>query len=428
MRVNFAMSNYAMGNSVMSNSVMGNSAPQRADFNKTNLQDVAFCANPERMLARTKAFYNHALTNGYALPAFNVNDLANIKSISRAIQKTKSPVVIQASKGARDYAGMNYLVAMVKEAKKEAKGVPVMLHLDHGDSFKVCKECIDGGFDSVMIDGSKHALEENIRLTKEVVDYAHAKGVFVEAELGKLAGVEDAVSNKTSKFTDPQEAARFVKETGCDSLAISIGTSHGAVKFRPDEKPQLDFNRLKEIKKAVEEILPENIGKKHSDPTWRQFPFVLHGASSAPKDLVAGFNQSVVMPRNEFENLIKSAKGLSSVKKAAATVETAQTHAGNNIGKGVPEKMYSRAVKLGIAKVNVDTDFRLAYMGTMKNVLAAIDPVDKKAIDPRTYGVPVMDALEAVGARKTEMLNSAGQAGDAMKAARLGSKLNIVSS
>lgn len=429
MRVNFATQNF------YSHRAQGS--------NKTNVQEVNFtgAVNPAKLLAKTRAFYDHALKAGYAIPAFNVNDLLNVHGIINAVNKTQSPLIIQASKGARDYAGMPYLVSMVKVAKKEAKGVPVMLHLDHGDTFKVCKECVDGGFDSVMIDRSKFALDENIRLTKEVVDYAHSKGVFVEAELGKLAGVEDAVSNKTSKFTDPQEAARFVKETGCDSLAISIGTSHGAVKFRPDEKPELDFARLSEIKKAVEAILPENMGKKPSDPTWRQYPFVLHGASSAPADLVAKFNQSIVIPRSKYETLLSAIEssnlGLNRVDPLDAlpefsnpaslqkAIDDTKIHAGLNIGKGVPEEMYSEAVQKGIAKVNVDTDFRLGYMGTIKNVAAGLDPVDKAAIDPRTYGKPVMKELQEIGERKTEMLRSAGQAQGAMKEARIASRLNI---
>lgn len=410
MRVNFSTQNFAMP------------SIRRTDNTKSNV--ISFEANPQKMLAKTRAYYQHALKEGYAIPAFNVNDLLNVHGIMNAVKQKQSPLIIQASKGARDYAGMNYLVAMTKTAKKEAKGVPVMLHLDHGDSFKVCKECVDAGFDSIMIDGSKLALDENIKLTREVVDYAHSKGVFVEAELGKLAGVEDAVSNKTSKFTDPKEAARFVKETGCDSLAISIGTSHGAVKFRPDEKPELDFKRLSEIKKEVEAILPENLGKKLSDPNWKQYPFVLHGASSAPTDLVAWFNKSIVMPRAEYEGLVSAARSADNGLIESA-IKMTDRHAGLNIGKGVPEEMYSEAVQRGIAKVNVDTDFRLGYMGTIKNTLAEIDPVAKEAIDPRTYGKPTMKELQQIGERKTDMLRSSGKAAGATKEAKIASKLDL---
>jgi len=404
---------------------------------RTNVQKVNFGNNtelsPAQKLAQTRAYYQHALEKGYAIPAFNVNDLLNVHGIINAVKRTQSPLIIQASKGARDYAGLPYLVQMVKVAKEEAKGIPVMLHLDHGDTFQVCKECIDGGFDSVMIDGSKFPLDENIRLTKEVVDYAHSKGIFVEAELGKLAGVEDEVSNKTSKFTDPQEAARFVKETGCDSLAISIGTSHGAVKFRPDEKPQLDFERLSEIKKAVEAILPENIGKKPGDAGWRQYPFVLHGASSAPKDLIDMFNQSVVIPRKKFETLENSINDLVNSRAGALTVlsaiEAMKSNTANYFGKGVPEEMYKEATLRGISKVNVDTDFRLGYVGTFKNVAGELDVTDKASIDPRTYGKPIMKTLETIGARKTDMLNSSGQAMDATdkatKAVKLAKNLDI---
>lgn len=401
MRVNLGVQSFYAGKNII-------------PVNRTDIQKVNFGnsneISPEQKLAKTRGVYEHGLKNKYAIPAFNFSNLENLKSIIAGAKGQNSPLIVQVSAGARKYAGQDYLLSMVKAAKADAGNIPVMLHLDHGEDFEICKSCVDGGFDSVMIDGSKHSLEDNIKLTKQVVDYAHSKGVFVEAELGKLAGVEDNISSKESLYTNPQEAAKFVKETGCDSLAISIGTSHGPVKFGPNDKPKLDFKRLSEIKKAVEAILPENQGKKPSDPTWRQYPFVLHGASSAPQDLVDKINANIVIPREKYEkletsinNLINHTDGVIAVWKKMEAIEP---HKAKVIGKGVPEEMYNEATKRGITKVNVDTDFRLAYTATVKQTLA-----DKPVtIDPRDYGKLVQANLTEIAKRKTDMLNSTGQA------------------
>ncbi|MFA6989224.1 MAG: class II fructose-bisphosphate aldolase, partial [Candidatus Gastranaerophilaceae bacterium] len=201
----------------------------------------------ERKLVSTKEMFEKALAGKYAVGAYNVNNMELLQAIVEAAEETRSPIILQCSAGARKYANQTYLVKLV-EAALETSTIPIALHLDHGEDFEICKSCIDGGFSSVMIDGSRFSLEENIALTKKVVDYGHARGVTVEAELGKLAGIEDAVnvSAADATYTNPEEAARFVKETGCDSLAIAIGTSHGAYKFAGEAK--LDFDRLAEIK------------------------------------------------------------------------------------------------------------------------------------------------------------------------------------
>jgi fructose-bisphosphate aldolase class II len=224
-------------------------------------------------LVTTKEMFKKAYAGGYAIGAFNVNDMEILQGIVDAAKEEKAPLILQVSAGARKYARHEYLIHLVKAALETAD-IPIVLHLDHGEDFEVCKACVDGGFTSVMIDGSKYPLEENIKLTKQVVDYAHPKGVTVEAELGKLAGIEDAVkvAAKDATYTDPDEAERFVKETGCDSLAIATGTSHGAYKFKGDAN--LDIARLKEISRR----LPN-------------FPLVLHGASSVPQYLVDECNK-----------------------------------------------------------------------------------------------------------------------------------------
>ena len=362
-------------------------------------------------LIQTRGLYNKALREGYAIPAFNFSNLENLEAIVKAAIAKRSPLIAQVSEGARKYAGEDVLIGMVNVFKKQAakENVPVMLHLDHGGDFDIAKKCVDAGFDSVMIDGSKYGFDENVRLTKQVVDYAHAykEGVFVEAELGKLAGVEDNVSSKTSLFTDPKEAAEFVKATGIDSLAISIGTSHGPVKFRPDEKPELDFKRLSQIKAAVEKILPANKGWTPNSRGWTQFPFVLHGASSAPADLIAKINSNVVIPRSKMEVLLAEVQGTIAKAKLQETMrEIIAPHMEKVTGKGVPEEMYSEAVKRGIAKVNVDTDFRLDYTATIKDLLAN----KPKTVDPRDYGKPVKAALQGIGERKIDMLGSANKA------------------
>ncbi|MBR4875709.1 MAG: ketose-bisphosphate aldolase, partial [Clostridia bacterium] len=219
-------------------------------------------------LVTTKEMFEKAYKGGYAIGAFNVNNMEIIQGITEAAAEEKSPVILQVSAGARKYAKHNYLVKLVEAAIAET-GLPLALHLDHGENFEICKSCIDGGFSSVMIDGSKHSFEDNIALTKQVVDYAHARGVVVEGELGKLAGIEDDVnvSAEDASFTDPAQVEEFVARTGVDSLAIAIGTSHGAYKFKPGQKPRLRFDILEDIQKRID-----------------GFPIVLHGASSVPQE------------------------------------------------------------------------------------------------------------------------------------------------
>jgi len=283
--------------------------------------------------------FEKAYKGGYAIGAFNVNNMEIIQGIVDAHKDEKAPVILQVSAGARKYANPVYLKKLV-EAAIEDTNLDIVLHLDHGDSFEICKECIDNGFTSVMIDGSKYPLEENIALTKKVVEYAHSKGVVVEAELGKLAGVEDSVkvSAKDATYTDPDEAVRFVKETGVDSLAIAIGTSHGAYKFKG--KPELDFERLEKISN----LLPN-------------FPIVLHGSSSVPQEFVALCN------------------------KYGGNVPGAQ---------GVPEEMLSRAAKMGVCKINIDTDLRLAMTASIRKHLIE----DPDNFDPRKYLGPGRQAIK----------------------------------
>ena len=247
-------------------------------------------------LVTTKKMFEQSYRNGYAIGAFNVNDMEIIQGIVNAGVAQNAPLILQVSAGARKYADPVYLRKLV-EAAVETSGLPIALHLDHGDSFDLCKSCIENGFTSVMIDASKYPLEENIRITREVVNYAHDHGVVVEAELGKLAGIEDAVkvSAKDAQFTDPDEVYEFATKTGIDSLAIAIGTSHGAYKFKPGTKPQLRFDILEEVEKR----LPG-------------FPIVLHGASSVPQDLVKVINSyGGQMPDNwqEFYNYFFGNRG-----------------------------------------------------------------------------------------------------------------------
>jgi len=290
-------------------------------------------------LVTSKEMFEKAYKGGYAIGAFNVNNMEIIQGIVDAHKDEKAPVILQVSAGARKYANPVYLKKLV-EAAIEDTNLDIVLHLDHGDSFEICKECIDNGFTSVMIDGSKYPLEENIALTKKVVEYAHSKGVVVEAELGKLAGVEDSVkvSAKDATYTDPDEAVRFVKETGVDSLAIAIGTSHGAYKFKG--KPELDFERLEKISN----LLPN-------------FPIVLHGSSSVPQEFVALCN------------------------KYGGNVPGAQ---------GVPEEMLSRAAKMGVCKINIDTDLRLAMTASIRKHLIE----DPDNFDPRKYLGPGRQAIK----------------------------------
>ncbi len=273
-----------------------------------------------------------------AVGAFNVNNMEIIQGIVEAAQQEKAPLILQVSAGARKYARHVYLMKLV-EAALEETGLPICLHLDHGEDFEICKQCVDGGFTSVMIDGSKHSFEENIALTKKVVEYAHDRGAVVEAELGRLTGVEDAVkvSAAESSYTDPEQAAEFVYKTGCDSLAVAIGTSHGAYKFKGEAK--LDFERLEKITA----LLPG-------------YPLVLHGASTVLPEFVAKCNQ--------YGGDIKDAMG-------------------------VPEEMLRRAGTMGVCKINIDTDLRLAMTASVREYLA-LNPSD---FDPRGFLRPAREAI-----------------------------------
>lgn len=281
-------------------------------------------------LVTSTEMFKKAYQGGYAVGAFNVNNMEIIQGIVEAAKEEKAPLILQVSAGARKYARPVYLKKLV-EAAVEDTGLSVVLHLDHGEDFEICKACIDDGFTSVMIDGSKLPFEENVELTRRVVEYAHERGVVVEGELGRLAGIEDnvSVSERDATFTDPDQAVEFVERTGVDSLAIAIGTSHGAYKFKGE--PMLDFERLEKITR----LLPG-------------FPLVLHGASS-------------VLP--EF-------------------VQLCNKYGGNIPGaRGVPEEMLRRAAKLGICKINIDTDLRLAMTAAVRKYLAE----NSSQFDPRKY-------------------------------------------
>lgn len=306
-------------------------------------------------LVSTTDMFKKAYEGGYAIGAFNVNNMEIVQGIVDAAKEEQSPLILQVSAGARKYAKHIYLVKLV-EAALEDTGLPIALHLDHGDDFEICKSCIDGGFTSVMIDGSKHDFETNVALTKKVVEYAHAHGVVVEGELGRLAGVEDDVnvSEKDALFTDPDQAAEFVERTGVDSLAIAIGTSHGAYKFKGE--PYLDFERLEKVGK----LLPG-------------FPIVLHGAST-------------VLP--EF-------------------VEKCNKYGGNIPGaQGVPEEMLRKAASMSVCKINIDTDLRLAMTASIREFF-----VEKPSeFDPRKYLGPARDAIKGMVQHKIkDVLGSSGK-------------------
>ena len=306
-------------------------------------------------LITTKEMFKKALVNDYAVGAFNVNNMEIIQGIVDAASIENAPLILQVSAGARKYAKPAYLLKLV-EAAIEDTGLDIALHLDHGEDFDICKKCIDDGFTSVMIDGSKHPFEEKIALTKQVVEYAHAHGVVVEAELGKLAGVEDniKVDARSATFTDPDEAVEFVERTGVDSLAIAIGTSHGAYKFTGE--PYLDYERLKKI----HSLLPDT-------------PLVLHGASSVLKEFVDRCN--------EFGGQIPGAQG-------------------------VPEEMIRESTKYGICKVNIDTDLRLAMTAEIRRVLIE-NPAE---FDPRKYLGPGRDAITKMVQHKIKnVLNASNQ-------------------
>ena len=292
------------------------------------------------MLVTTKEMFEKSMKEGFAIGAFNVNNMEIIQAIVDAAAEAKSPVILQASSSAIKYARINYLMKMIEAATQEYENIPIAIHLDHGPDFETCKMCIDNGFTSVMIDGSKYDFEKNIELTKQVVDYAHSKGVVVEAELGKLAGIEDDVNVSASDamYTDPNQAEEFVKRTGCDSLAIAIGTSHGAYKFKGEAK--LSFDALQEIKQR----LPNT-------------PIALHGASTVIPELVKMCNE----------------------------------YGGNIPGaKGVPDEMLNQASKSGVSKINVDTDLRLAMTAAIRKAFVE----DPSAFDPRKYLTPARELIK----------------------------------
>lgn len=290
-------------------------------------------------LVTSTEMFKKAYKGGYAVGAFNVNNMEIIQGIVEAAKEEKSDLILQVSAGARKYASPIYLKKLV-EAAVEDSGLDIVLHLDHGEDFEICKQCVDDGFTSVMIDASYLPFEENIKLTKQVVEYAHAHGVVVEAELGRLAGVEDAVnvSKEDATYTDPDEAVEFVERTGVDSLAIAIGTSHGAYKFKGD--PQLDFARLEEITKKLD-----------------GFPLVLHGASTVLPEFVDMNNQY------------------------GGKIEGAQ---------GVPEEMLRRAAQQGVCKINIDTDLRLAMTAAIRKDLVE----NPSNFDPRKYLGPGRTAIK----------------------------------
>jgi len=322
-------------------------------------------------LVNTKDLFKKAVDGGYAIPAYNFNNLEQLQAIIQACVETKSPVILQVSSGARKYANATLLRNMARGAVEYAKElgyeIPVVLHLDHGDTFELCKDCIDNGFSSVMIDGSHHPYEENIALTKKVVEYAHAHGVTVEGELGVLAGIEDDVVAEHHTYTEPEEVIDFVSRTGVDSLAISIGTSHGANKFTPAQctrdangilvPPPLKFEILEEIEKKIP-----------------GFPIVLHGSSSVPQEYVEMINK--------YGGALKDSIG-------------------------IPEEQLRRAAKSAVCKINIDSDGRLAMTAAVRKVF-----VEKPGeFDPRKYLGPARDELKKLYMHKNlNVLGSANQA------------------
>ena len=308
-------------------------------------------------IVTSTGMFERAYREGYAIGAFNVNNMEIIQGITEAAAECRSPLILQVSAGARKYAKHVYLMKLIEAAEADT-GLPICVHLDHGESFEICKGCIDGGFTSVMIDGSKHSFEDNIALTRQVVEYAHDHGVVVEGELGRLAGVEDDVNVRPedSSYTRPEEVEEFVSRTGVDSLAIAIGTSHGAYKFKPGTKPQLRFDILQK----VGERLPG-------------FPIVLHGASSVIPEYVAQINAN-----------------------------------GGNMPDaiGVPENMLRKAASMAVCKINIDSDLRLAMTAGVRTHLAA-NPAD---FDPRKYLTPGRDNIRDLVRHKiTAVLGSDGK-------------------
>lgn len=308
-------------------------------------------------LVTTKDMFKKAYEGGYAIGAFNVNNMEIIQGITEAAKLEQSPIILQVSAGARKYAKHIYLMKLVEAAIIDTD-LPIALHLDHGEDFEICKSCVDGGFSSVMIDGSKHSFEDNIKLTKQVVEYAHAHGVTVEGELGKLAGVEDDVNvtDEDAQFTNPAEVEEFVAKTGVDSLAIAIGTSHGAFKFKPGQNPKLRFDILKKI----EQKLPN-------------FPIVLHGSSSVPQEYVEIVNKF----GGQMPNAI-----------------------------GIPEEMLREAAKMAVCKINIDSDLRLAMTASIRQHMAE----NPSHFDPRQYLSPARaNITEIVRHKIREVLGSSGK-------------------
>jgi fructose-bisphosphate aldolase, class II len=321
-------------------------------------------------LVNTKELFQKAVKGGYAIPAFNFNNMEQLQAIITACVEAKSPVILQVSSGARKYASQTLLRYMAQGAVEYAKelgcAIPIVLHLDHGDTFELCKSCIDSGFSSVMIDGSHHPYEKNVELTRQVVDYAHKYDVSVEGELGVLAGIEDAVVAEHSSYTRPEEVEDFVKKTKVDSLAISIGTSHGANKFKPEQctrngqgvlvPPPLKFEILEEIEKRIP-----------------GFPIVLHGASSVPVEMVKAINT--------YGGKMKDAVG-------------------------IPEDQLRKAAKSAVCKINIDSDGRIAMTAAVRKVFAE----SPGEFDPRKYLGPARDQLKALYKHKlVSVLGSAGQ-------------------
>ena len=305
-------------------------------------------------LTSPRAMFERAYKDGYAIGAFNVNNMEIIQGIMEAGAEEKAPLILQVSAGARKYAGQHYIVKLIEAGLLEAD-LPVVLHLDHGADFDICKSCVDGGFTSVMIDGSHHSFEENIAVTKRVVEYAHDHGVWVEAELGRLAGVEEDVSSEHSIYTDPDQAVEFVERSGCDSLAIAIGTSHGAYKFKGEAK--LDFERLEKIGG----LMPG-------------YPLVLHGASSVPQEFV----------------------------------EMCNAYGGKVAGAaGVPEELLRKAAGMAICKINIDTDIRLAMTASIRKQLVE----HPEEFDPRGYLKPARQAVKDMVQHKIKhVLGCSGKA------------------
>ncbi|MDP4108540.1 MAG: class II fructose-1,6-bisphosphate aldolase [Bacillota bacterium] len=309
-------------------------------------------------LVTTKEMFKKAYEGGYAIGAFNVNNMEIIQGITEAGKEENAPLILQVSAGARKYAKHIYLVKLVEAAIIDT-GLPIALHLDHGEDFEVCKACVDGGFTSVMIDGSKYDFETNIKVTKEVVEYAHSKGVVVEGELGKLAGIEDAVnvSAEDAQFTNPAEVEEFVEKTGVDSLAIAIGTSHGAYKFKPGQKPRLRFDILEEVGKRIP-----------------GFPIVLHGASSVMQ---------------EYVKIVNTYGG-----KMPDAI-------------GVPEEMLRQAAKMAVCKINIDSDLRLAMTASIRQHFYE----NPDHFDPRQYLKPARENIKTVVKHKLkDVLGCSGKA------------------